>query len=163
MLFILYCCQILQTVFEDGLGRIVTNIPFAIFAICTTLAVTGLMAWGFYKLEVRYDPDWYIPSTRYAVAVLCLWMNNLASASVCDLVLLHLLLGLGFVGAKFNHWNKYNKRKQMDFGFCAPWLFRNCGLQKEKCHGPLVRRRFNVLCHPVRLINGNVRLKIGRR
>lgn len=59
--------QILQTAFEDGLGRVVRNVPFAVVTICITLAVTGLMSWGFYKLEVRYDPNWYIPSTSYVV------------------------------------------------------------------------------------------------
>lgn len=58
-------CQILHTVFEDGLGVIVTKIPFAVVVISITLGLTGLMAWGFYKLEVRYDPNWYIPSSRY--------------------------------------------------------------------------------------------------
>nr|XP_039259714.1 patched domain-containing protein 3-like [Styela clava] len=59
--------EFFQTFFEDGLGRIVTKLPFQVFGILATLALTGVMAWGFYNLKVRYDPDWYLPVDSYLI------------------------------------------------------------------------------------------------
>lgn len=38
--------------------------PIKALAVILTLALTSVMAWGFSKLKVGYDPDWYLPSTR---------------------------------------------------------------------------------------------------
>nr|XP_039259094.1 patched domain-containing protein 3-like isoform X1 [Styela clava] len=59
--------EFFQMFFEDGLGRIVTKLPFAIIVILITLGLTGFMVWGFYNLKIEFDADWYLPSTSYLV------------------------------------------------------------------------------------------------